>query len=698
MRKLMASPTQSQPLSAAAAPTPHLIYYGGRIVSDTQVVQVLWGSGSYLTQVTNTADPSMATFYQEILNSPYVDWLVEYDTATTPSGGGQGTDQNIMYGAFVGQFTITPSNRSNPIDDSAIQVELANQIAAGNLPAPTLDSQGNPQTYYALFFPYGQVITAGSYTSCVDFCAYHGTIASVAVGGKSYEIYYGVHPDMQSGSGCEFGCGSAATAFGNYTSVASHEMIETITDGEVGLAATYSPPLAWYDQNYGEIGDICNANQGSVVGPYDGVSYVVQKEWSNRVGSCITTSSTTPDFTLDVSPSSANLAPGATATFSVTANIKSGSPGSITFGAVGLPSGVTSGFAPPSLIPNGSSTLTLTASGGTTLGSQTFTVTAAGTINHSAQASVNVTKATASATPTATATASVAATPTATVTPTPTATATPTPTATATPTTTATATQTTKSTVTPTATPAPTVTATATMTATVTATPTATATPPPTIMTIAPLTFDFRNVTATASSKQHLFTVTNRGALPGTVDSLRAAQTMEPASSFKVVTDHCSGVTVDPKRTCNVGVSFAPASVDGAEIGTVAIAYNGGTASVTLLGNSVAAVLSAPKSVTLRGAALGRTGPARTIRIANHSAASVTLGAAPLLSSCDFGIAGDTCTGATLAHGQTCTVGVETTPCGGAVKGQMLSGTLTYPFSYGSNGGNVSLTLKSKVW
>ncbi len=69
-------------------------------------------------------------------------------------------------------------------------------------------------------------------TSCVNFCAYHGSVRDL----KSLrEFFHGVHTDMQGGSGCEAECGPSATLFDNYTSVASHEMVETITDGEIGL-------------------------------------------------------------------------------------------------------------------------------------------------------------------------------------------------------------------------------------------------------------------------------------------------------------------------------------------------------------------------------------------------------------------------------------------------------------------------------
>ena len=229
----------SAPQAFTAPAGAHLTYMGGRVVSNMQVVQVIYGSGNYLPQVTSTASPSMATFYEGVLNSPYVDWLSEYDT-TAPLALPR-TNQVIGRGSFSQQVTITPSAANNgaTIDDVNIQAELSAQIQAGTLPAPTHDAAGNNNTYYAVFFPHGKVISLDGSESCVEFCAYHGTIANA--GGKG-EIYYGVHPDMQQGSGCEGVCGMAPTVFGNYTQVASHEMMETITDSEVGLATVIGPP------------------------------------------------------------------------------------------------------------------------------------------------------------------------------------------------------------------------------------------------------------------------------------------------------------------------------------------------------------------------------------------------------------------------------------------------------------------------
>ena len=304
------TPKGSSLRQGSAPPGAHLTYFGGRVVSHAQVVEVLYGSGSYIPEVTSTASPSMATFYQGILNSPYVDWLTEYNTANQPSPN---SNQVIGRGSFSTQVTITPSpqNDGATIDDSQIQAELAAQIQAGTLPAPTHDSQGNNNTYYAVFFPHGKVITLGTSGSCSSFCAYHGTIANA---GGAGEIYYGVQPDFQAGSGCENGCGAAATQFGNYTQVASHELVETMTDAEVGLASVFGPPLAWYDQSTNaEIGDLCNDQNSQVVGG-DGVTYDVQTEFSDSVNDCIAVNPLVTPMTIDANEESCR---GTTATATV---------------------------------------------------------------------------------------------------------------------------------------------------------------------------------------------------------------------------------------------------------------------------------------------------------------------------------------------------------------------------------------------
>lgn len=289
------------------APTAaHLSYFGGPVVSNAHVVQVLYGSGSYNPQVAGVSSPTMGNFFGDLLgiSSGYITLLGQY--STNISGG---TNQIIGNGRFDGIFQITPSsgNNGSTINDSNIQAELLAQINAGHLPAPVLDAAGNVNTIYMIYFPPGKtIINSQGSTSCVSggFCAYHGTTSSTL---NSRHLLYGVMPDMQAGSGCSTGCG-ASSVFGNYTSVTSHELSETITDADVGIATTFAAPLAWYDPSNGEIGDICNQQQGSYTA--NGTTYTIQLEFSNAAGNCVLPPAATPrqavNFTVGREPS--NLA------------------------------------------------------------------------------------------------------------------------------------------------------------------------------------------------------------------------------------------------------------------------------------------------------------------------------------------------------------------------------------------------------
>jgi hypothetical protein len=372
----------NQPKALSAPAGAHLSYFGGRVVSNIQVVQVIWGAGSYIPQVTSTASPSMATFYQGVLNSAYVDWLTEYNTNTQT---GTRTDQIIGRGSFSTQVTITPSAANNgaTITDAQIQSELSAQIAAGTLPAPTHDAAGNNNTYYAIFFPHGKVITMGGSSSCSVFCAYHGTIANA---GSAGEIYYGVHPDFQAGSGCESGCGAASTVFGNYSQVASHELVETITDPEVGLATTFALPLAWYDQNTNaEIGDLCNDQNSQVVGS-DGVTYDVQLEFSNSANDCVV--SLSPPIVGSVAVSPPSLEGGGTATGTVTLTRGAPTGGATVMLTSSAPALVT---VPASVaIAAGSSSATFTVTSTATTTQTGVTITATYPAGTSVTGTVNV--------------------------------------------------------------------------------------------------------------------------------------------------------------------------------------------------------------------------------------------------------------------------------------------------------------------
>ncbi len=323
----------------------------------------------------------MASFYDQILSqSNFTSWLdSEYNTVD-PSG--TKTDQHIGLGAFQNLYTITPSVSGSTVDDSQIQAEIESQILAGHLPAPELDTAGNPITYYAIYFPPGKTITQGGSSSCAagGFCSYHGTRSA---SGSLSEIYYGVHPDLQAGSGCFNQCGNASSIFGNYTAIASKELTDTITDAEVGLATVIGPPLAWFDNTNGEIGDLCAAQQ-TTFDACDGETYVVQQEFSNAAANCIapatrSCSTGTNDFSINASPLSVSVTAGNATSSTISTAIVAGRAETVSLSISGAPSGVTATLTPASVSSGGSSTLSISTTSSAPAGSYTLTVTGTAT-------------------------------------------------------------------------------------------------------------------------------------------------------------------------------------------------------------------------------------------------------------------------------------------------------------------------------
>jgi hypothetical protein len=255
-------------------------YYGGRVLSSAVVVAVFWTS-----DVDIDLQQQIGNFYAAIAGSSYVDWLEEYDTiGRTGAGGYPGSGQHIGRGRFAAGITITPSNQSTMLSDGDIASELAAQIAAGSLPAPTLDAAGNVTTAYMVEIPPGYTVTFLGGTSCTDFCAYHST---VAIAGKG--VPYAVLPDSHACVGTVCGQG-----FDDETILRSHELAEAITDTESGLVAAAALaagddvyPMAWAGDGgaKGEIGDLCF---NGFVGDNAAVAgYRVQKLWSNFAGACV---------------------------------------------------------------------------------------------------------------------------------------------------------------------------------------------------------------------------------------------------------------------------------------------------------------------------------------------------------------------------------------------------------------------------
>jgi hypothetical protein len=238
----------------AGPPGAQLQYFGGPVLQNVRVVTLFWNKQVQFQSQLNS-------FYGAVINSAYFDWLNEYNTASPA--------QKIGRGTFGGSVTDPSPPASTSLTDAQIQTEIAKLLDNKTLPA------NNANTLYAVHFPPGVSITmADGSGSCSVFCAYHSTFVH---GGAN--VYYSIVPDQ--GGSCAGGCGGAPSLFNNTTSVASHELVEATTDPAVGLATSVAAPIAWYDPTNGEIGDICNAQQGTAAG------FTVQLEWSNKANNCI---------------------------------------------------------------------------------------------------------------------------------------------------------------------------------------------------------------------------------------------------------------------------------------------------------------------------------------------------------------------------------------------------------------------------
>ena len=92
------------------------------------------------------------------------------------------------------------------------------------------------------------------------FCGYHNDVNS--------QFFYAVMPYP----GCA-GCTGGLATLDALTSTSSHELCEAITDP--------IPGQGWYDDNNGEIGDICAWRTKKLD------QYTVQLEWSNKANACV---------------------------------------------------------------------------------------------------------------------------------------------------------------------------------------------------------------------------------------------------------------------------------------------------------------------------------------------------------------------------------------------------------------------------
>lgn len=228
---------------AAPAPEPRLTYRGGPLLTAVEVFTVFWGSWWQAGDGASVAT-ALNGFFDYILTSELLDQLGEYSVS----------GQTIGHGRRIGTMTIAEPTLGASTNDTRIQHTLQQLTASGTFPTPTAN------TLYFLYLPPNVSVTQGGSRSCQAFCGYHNATSS--------DLYYAVMPYP----GC-VGCAGGLALLDALTSTSSHELCEAVTDPV--------PGEGWYDDHYGEIGDIC-AWKTRRLG-----NYTVQLEWSNHQDSCV---------------------------------------------------------------------------------------------------------------------------------------------------------------------------------------------------------------------------------------------------------------------------------------------------------------------------------------------------------------------------------------------------------------------------
>lgn len=236
--------SKETPLVGAPAAAPaKLTYRGGHLLSAVEVVALFWGD-AWNQQPQSDVRQGIINFFSSILTSQLMDQLGEYSA----------NGQTIGHGQLVGSFGVGP-NPPNPVTDAQLQ-QMLQQLISNN---PTFP-QPNPNRLYFIYTPPGVAVASGNDQSCQKFCGYHSAIQG--------NIFYAVMPYAD----CS-GCTGNLSALDALTQTSSHELCEAITDA--------IPGQGWYDDNNGEIGDIC-AWKSKKVG-----DFTVQQEWSNQKNACV---------------------------------------------------------------------------------------------------------------------------------------------------------------------------------------------------------------------------------------------------------------------------------------------------------------------------------------------------------------------------------------------------------------------------
>jgi hypothetical protein len=191
-----------------------------------------------------------------------------------------GTTAEYGVGPVASVLHISLNETPNPsLTDGDVQTWLTDKLSgpdAGTLEGGAPWPQPDGETLYMVYYPAGVTIMQGAGTSCLmpnGFYGYHNDYKLSATTFVTYSVVATCPPFPMT------------SPIDSITSIASHELIEAVTDPLVQDKPAWARPdgdhLAWELPAGGELGDLC-AGFGNVFYKPSDVPYLVQRTWSNK--------------------------------------------------------------------------------------------------------------------------------------------------------------------------------------------------------------------------------------------------------------------------------------------------------------------------------------------------------------------------------------------------------------------------------
>ena len=206
--------------------------------------------------------------------APQIDAFVDAVAASKTYWSGTTAEYKVGPIAEVLHVSLDESP-SGTLADSVVQTWITGKLSgpdAGTLEGGAPWPQPDGETVYMIYYPASVSVTLEGGTSCSSFYGYHNDYLLTGSTYVTYSVVARCPPFPMT------------SAIDSITAIASHEMVEAVTDPRVADdPAWYQPDndhIGWAIPAGGELGDMC-AGFGNVFYTPSDVPFLVQRTWSN---------------------------------------------------------------------------------------------------------------------------------------------------------------------------------------------------------------------------------------------------------------------------------------------------------------------------------------------------------------------------------------------------------------------------------